>query len=253
MTNPDESAQSARGPTHQPIPASGIGEVLLSSRSLDEYRAMFALTDTDLSRCILDCPGGASSATAEINAGGGDATAVDPVYRRSLTAAELSTLARAETDRGNAYVREHPEQYRWAFFDNAEHHHRSRSRAGQLFARDFHDHPDRYVPGELPRLPFPDGRFDLVLSSHLLFSYADRLTPTFHHHTIVELVRLACTEVRIFPLVAMGSIPYQLDDLLATLRAQGIDSRIVPVDYEFQAGGNQMLVCRRPPGVASHS
>ena len=214
---------------------------------------MFALTDTDLSRRILDCPGGASSATAEINVAGGDATAVDPVYRRGLTAAELGTLAQAETDRGNAYVRKHPEQYRWAFFDNAGHHHRSRSRAGRLFARDFHDHPDRYVPGELPRLPFPDATFDLVLSSHLLFSYADRLTPVFHHHAVVELVRLARNEVRIFPLVAMGSILYQLDDLLGTLRATGIDSRIVPVDYEFQAGGNEMLVCRRTPGVTSRT
>jgi len=65
----------------------------------------------------LDCPGGASSATAEINAAGGQATAADPVYGRSLTATELSMLAQSETDRGNAYVREHPEQYRWAFFE----------------------------------------------------------------------------------------------------------------------------------------
>ncbi len=34
----------------------GIGEMLISSRSLDEYRSMFNLTDEDLSRRILDCP-----------------------------------------------------------------------------------------------------------------------------------------------------------------------------------------------------
>ncbi|MFD6454223.1 hypothetical protein ACFWF3_25915 [Nocardia sp. NPDC060220] len=33
----------------------GFGEILVSSRSLHEYRAMFALTDDDLGRRILDC------------------------------------------------------------------------------------------------------------------------------------------------------------------------------------------------------
>ena len=31
----------------------------------------------------------------------------------------------------------------------------------------------------LPDLPFPDDAFDLVLSSHLLFTYADRLDADF--------------------------------------------------------------------------
>lgn len=33
--------------------------MLVSARSFDEYRAMFALTDRDLDQRILDCPGGA--------------------------------------------------------------------------------------------------------------------------------------------------------------------------------------------------
>jgi hypothetical protein len=48
-------------------PDSSIGDLLISSRALDEYRAMFNLSTDDLRRTILDCPGGASSATAEIN------------------------------------------------------------------------------------------------------------------------------------------------------------------------------------------
>ncbi|GJF08957.1 hypothetical protein NGTWS0302_32940 [Mycolicibacterium cyprinidarum] len=56
-------------------------------------------------------------------------------------------------------------------------------------------------------------------------------------------MRLARVEVRIFPLVTMGSLPYDLDELLRALRAVGITSRTIDVDYEFQVGGDQMLVC----------
>jgi len=54
-------------------------------------------------------------------------------------------------------------------------------------------------------------------------------------------------ELRIFPLVAMGSaVPYPLlDELLDQLAEHDVTARVVAVDYEFQAGGNQMLVCRR--------
>ena len=59
-------------------------------------------------------------------------------------------------------------------------------------------------------------------------------------------MRVASNKLRIFPLVAMRSpqpYPY-LDQLLTQLADDGITGRIVAVDYEFQAGGNQMLVCQ---------
>lgn len=68
---------------------------------------------------MLDCPGGAASLTAELNAMGGDVTACDPVYADS-TAEQLATLTQAETDRANHYVRAHPEQYRWKVFANLQ-------------------------------------------------------------------------------------------------------------------------------------
>jgi SAM-dependent methyltransferase len=233
----------SRTPT--PIPDSGIGDVLISSRGLDEYRAMFALSDADLRRSILDCPGGASSATAEIHDLGGTAVAVDPAYGRGQDADQLAALTRAETDRGNAYVRAHPEQYRWTFFTDPDHHHRSRSSAGRRFAQDYREHPERYRAGQLPHLPFATASFDLVLSSHLLFSYADRLSPSFHHQAIAELVRVSRGEARIFPLMAMGSVRCDTDGLIAALQTDGIAARVADVEYEFQAGGHQMLVCTR--------
>ena len=57
-----------------------VGDYLISARSFDEYRAMFALTGSDLSGSVLDCPGGASSFTALANQAGASAIAADPVY-----------------------------------------------------------------------------------------------------------------------------------------------------------------------------
>lgn len=231
-----------------PAPARGvrIGEMLISSRSPAEYRAMFALTDADLARRILDCPGGASSFTAEVNAGGGDATACDPIYAEHGPDG-LAARSRADTDRGHCYVRAHPEQYRWTFFAGPDEHRRTRRACGDRFAADLRAHPERYVPGRIADLPFADAAFDLALSSHLLFTYADRLDPGFHREAILELIRVTRDEVRIFPLVATGhTTTYpQLDQLLGDLRGHGVQARVVDVDYEFQAGGHQMLVCRR--------
>ncbi|WP_024794045.1 class I SAM-dependent methyltransferase [Tomitella biformata] len=228
-----------------PIRTSAIGQMLISSRSLDEYRAMFRLTDADLARRILDCPGGAAGFTSAAHARGGDVTACDTAYFEHQPK-ELAVLATAEADRGNRYVRTHSEQYEWTFFADPDEHQRVRQQACQQFADHIRRHPDRYIAGRLPSLPFADASFDLALSSHLLFSYSDTLDHEFHVRAIRELMRVTREELRVFPLVAVGSSePYRrLDELLADLRAQGISGDVVTVDYEFQRGGNQMLVCR---------
>ncbi|MGV9748360.1 class I SAM-dependent methyltransferase [Rhodococcus zopfii] len=229
-----------------PAPTAGIGEMLISSRSLDEYRSMFGLTDEDLSRRILDCPGGAAGFTAAMNRLGGDVTACDMAYVAG-EAEQLAAVAEAETDRGNQYVRAHTEQFDWLFFADPDEHQRVRRHAVQEFAADLRRHPRRYVAGRLPSLPFPDAGFDLVLSSHLLFSYSDRLDHTFHVDAIVELMRVARDELRIFPLVASGSsVRYpRLDELLTDLRHHEIAGEVVEVEYRFQRGAHHMLVCRR--------
>jgi len=57
-------------------------------------------------------------------------------------------------------------------------------------------------------------------------------------------MRVTREELRIFPLVAMGAGVYpHLDQLLAQLANRHITARLADVDYEFQAGGNQMLIC----------
>jgi hypothetical protein len=46
------------------------------------------------------------------------------------------------------------------------------------------------VAGELPRLPFADGEFDLTLVSYLLFGYQDRFDYEFHRESILEIMRV---------------------------------------------------------------
>lgn len=134
------------------------------------------------------------------------------------------------------------------FFADPDDHHRQRHAAVARFTADRRAHPERYVPGELPRLPFADNAFDLTLSSHLLFSYADRLDLAFHRDGILKLMRVTRDELRIFPLVAMGAVSYPyLDQLLAQLADHGITTQVADVDYEFQTGGNRMLRCTHRP------
>lgn len=216
-----------------------VGDYLISARSLDEYRAMFALTGGDLSGSVLDCPGGASSFTALANQAGASAIAADPVYAQPR--ASLTALAMAEVQRGSAHTAAGADRYVWDFYGDPGGHARVRRMAAEAFCRDLTARPARYVPAALPGLPFPDGRFDLVLSSHFLFTYADRLDLEFHRAALRELHRVARREVRVFPLLEQGGrpVPALLSRLLATL---GIPHRIRRVGYEFQRGGNEMLV-----------
>ncbi|MCR6489602.1 class I SAM-dependent methyltransferase [Amycolatopsis sp. OK19-0408] len=220
-------------------PENRIGAVLVSSRSLDEYRRMFALTDTDLAGRILDCPGGAASLTAEVNAAGGTATACDPVYERPVE--QVRETALESLGRGYAYHQANPEEYVWTYFRDPDHYLESRTRSVELFAADRAAHPRNYVPAALPTLPFEDGRFDLVLCSHLLFSYADRFDREFHVASLRELARVG-REVRVFPLVPMGMTENpELAPVRAELAAAGLPTTVRRVGYEFQRGGDAML------------
>lgn len=229
-----------------PDPVLGaIGEMLVSCRSLAEYRGMFGLSDADLAGRVLDCPGGAASAVADLRALGVDALACDPLYG---TGADLAARARNEVDRAAQYVADHPDEYVWTWFRDPTDYVEHRRASAERFVAHHAAEPARYVRGTLPALPFPDRTFDLVLCSHLLFSYVDRLDEAFHLAALRELVRVGRGDVRVFPLVPMGSDrPVPLDGLRAALAADGVASRVVPTGYEFQRGGAAMLALTGAP------
>ena len=222
----------------------GLGEVLVSARSYEEYAAMFGLTAADLAGRVLDCPGGAAGFTATALARGHDVTAVDPAYAGGPAAlAALAERAADEARRGHAYLLDHAQDYVWTFFADPGDHLERRLAAVEVFAAGVAARPDRYVAGALPDLPFTDAAFDLALCSHLLFTYADRLDAAWHLDALVEMLRVAA-EVRVFPLVSHvdGRAFDHLDALRDDLAARGIASQVRGVPYELQRDGDQVLV-----------
>jgi hypothetical protein len=228
-----------------PVPTP-LGATLVSARSGAEYAAMFDLDLAALAgRRVLDCPGGAAAFTADAGALGVDVTAVDPVYTGPHD--ELVEHARAETVRGNDYLRREPDRYVWTYFRDLADHLTDRSAAVDRFATHRVAEPHRYVAASLPALPFADDTFDLALSSHLLFTYDDRFDVTFHEDAVVELLRVA-REVRCFPTLSMRFEPSSaVDRVVAAARRAGADVAVVPSAYEFQRGGNELVVARRRP------
>jgi hypothetical protein len=222
-----------------------IGEMLVSARSGREYGAMFDLDlDALAGRRVLDCPGGAAAFTADATAAGAVVTAVDPRYGDDPD--ELIAHAHAETRRGNDFIRQEPDRFVWTYFADVAAHLAERTAAVDRFAADRRAHPERYVTGRLPDLPFTDDAFDLALSSHLLFTYDDRLDRDLHVAAIVELLRVA-REVRVFPTLSMRFERSGLvDAVVAAARDAGAEVAVTRSPYEFQRGGDEILVARRP-------
>ncbi len=225
----------------------GIGEIIVSSRPYDEYLAMFGLTEAEvLAGPVLDCPGGAGPFGAAVRARGGRAVSADPAY--ALPPAEIVAQVRAGLEHGIRYLGENEESYVWTFFSSLDDLRRRRGAALEEFARDFRGPDPRYVVAALPGLPFDDGAFRLVLSAYLLFAYPDHLDEEGHERALRELLRVAREEVRVFPLIDTAYVRHPaLDVLRRRLAADGVDSEVRRVDYEFQRGGDEVLVLR--PGV----
>ena len=102
----------------------------------------------------------------------------------------------------------------------------------------------RYIPEELPQLSFENKGFDIALSSHFLFLYSDMLSLDFHLRSIQEMLRVA-DEVRVFPILTLDGIrsPF-LTPLVEGLTKHGFNPELRRVSYEFQRGGNEMLLVR---------
>jgi SAM-dependent methyltransferase len=215
--------------------------LLVTSRSYAEYEAMFDLSE--LPGSVLDCCAGGASFTAEAAERGVDAVAVDPAYE--LPSAELVDTVRRSLPATAGIVDEHAASFVWTWYGDPARKDELRIQAADRFLQDVALAPERYVAGSLPELPFGDERFDLVLCSHLLFTWADKYDRDWHLAALRELIRVSRSEVRIFPLVHQGAgepVAY-LPDLLEAL--PGVSSELRKVPYEFQVGADQMLVLTR--------
>jgi hypothetical protein len=225
--------------------------VLVTSRSLDEYRAIFSLTDQDLTGRLLDCCAGAASLVAEVCAAGGQVVAVDPVFATGIDRTEAAV--RESLAGGQQLIWDNEAHFVWDWYGTPKRRDEIRTEAAELFLADARANPGRYLAAALPQLPFADQSFDLALCSHMLFTWASRFDQAWHLAALVEMARVA-REVRVFPLVQAGDgapVPF-LGALMESLHASGYRAELRRVDYEFQRGGNEMLVVaggrwHRPP------
>ncbi|GAB4001231.1 SAM-dependent methyltransferase [Spirosoma daeguense] len=218
-----------------------LAEVVPWGRTLDEYQRMFNLTDTDLSKRIVGVGDGPASFNAEMSAVGHSVVSIDPIYIFSET--ELKQRIDDTYQTVKRQLHEHSEQYNWTTFRDVESVCHERMRAMNLFLSDYEQglQQSRYLPISLPKLPFSDGSFDVVLCSHLLFLYSEQLSETFHLESIRELIRVA-NDVRIFPIISLDGQPSSyLSTVVMECQAKGIQADIVNVDYHFQKGAHQML------------
>jgi hypothetical protein len=210
-------------------------------RSFDEYVRMFSLTPTDLKRKILGCGDGPASFNAELTERGGNIKSIDPIY--CFSADQIRQRINETYDDVIGQTRKNLDKFIWQEIGSVEELGRLRMSAMAKFLEDFPEGvtQKRYVPGELPLLPFEDQEFDLALCSHLLFLYTDNLSLEFHFKSLEELCRVS-NEVRIFPLLDVNAVRSSyFDPVIEFLRAKKRNITEVKVAYEFQKGGNTML------------
>jgi len=218
-----------------------LNEVIPWGRSFDEYRRMFALSDVDLAGGILGCGDGPASFNAEATAKGHTVVSCDPLY--AFAPAEIERRIEDCYEDVISQVRKNPDGFVWDYFHDPDHLGQCRLAAMRRFLADFEagKAEGRYVTASLPHLPFEDGEFDLALISHLLFLYSEQLDFGFHQAAIGELLRVA-KRVCIFPLLTLdGKLSPYVEPMCTHLRARNVKAEIIPVSYEFQRGGNEML------------
>ncbi|MGF1540153.1 MAG: SAM-dependent methyltransferase [Pleurocapsa sp.] len=222
-----------------------LSQVVPFGRSLDEYRKMFALSESELkTKSILGVGDGPASFNAQATPMGANITSIDPIYQ--FSGAEIKQRFDAVVDNIIEQVIASPNVWVWSYHTSPQTLKASRIKTLELFLADYESgkQEQRYLTAELPSLDFSEWQFDLALCSHFLFLYSQHCSRTFHFESIREMLRVS-REVRIFPLLTLSweTSPY-LDFILREFQALGYSVAITEVQYELQKGGNKMLVIK---------
>ncbi|MCP9845798.1 SAM-dependent methyltransferase [Synechococcus sp. Lug-A] len=225
-----------------------LDQVVPWGRSFEEYSAMFSLVGADMAGHILGCGDGPASFNTEATKRGIKVVSCDPIY--TFSRADIEARIAATYEQVINQTRQSQNEFVWEAITSVEELGQVRMAAMQAFLDDYPSGlvEGRYLPSELPNLPFPDSSFDLVLCSHLLFLYSEQLDEAFHNSSLLELCRIA-KEVRVFPLLALGgAISQHLEGSVEMLRAAGHQVSIQRVSYESQRGACEMLRIQRADG-----
>jgi len=218
-----------------------LNEVVPWGRTLEEYKLMFTLSDTDLNKTILGCGDGPASFNVEMTEIGHSVVSVDPIYQFSVE--QIKQRVQETYEPVISQVKQNAKRYIWKNFCDAGELGHARLAAMEKFLLDYETGKaaGRYLPQSLPSLDLPDDQFELCVCSHLLFLYSEQLSLDFHIGSIHELLRIS-SEVRIFPLLKLDGTPSPyVESVVHALSSSGFNVQVQQVAYEFQKGGNQML------------
>jgi len=202
---------------------------------------MFHLSPGFLSQKVLGCGDGPAAFNAVANAFGGNVTSIDPIFKLSKN--EIDKRIKETFTEVIDQTKANMDKFNWEQFGSVEGLGIIRMKSMKQFLTDYEEGKDegRYIEASLPILPFEDNSFDMVLSSHFLLLYSDILDLDFHFQAIDEMLRVG-NELRIFPVVDLNS---DKSPFLDAIMEKYTDSELVKVNYEFQKGGNQMLMIKR--------
>lgn len=218
-----------------------LDSVVPWGRNFNEYKLMFQLDNSDRTKKIAGFGDGPASFNYEANRQGYTVTSFDPIYQFSKDdlcrrIEEVRTIVMQQ-------MRENMDHYVWTNIQNLEELEYVRMSAMQLFLSDYEQGREekRYICHELPEpLPYQEDTFDIGLSSHFLLMYT-ALGYDFHIQAMTEMLRV-CKEIRIFPIVDLNAD--KTDFIIEVIRY--FDRRyhveIRQTQYEFQKGGNKLLV-----------
>lgn len=221
-----------------------LDNVVPWGRSFEEYISLFDLVETDLQCRILGCGDGPAGFNSELTRRGGNVVSIDPIY--AFDAAQVKSRIAETYDTVMAQMRKNQNDYVWNTISSVEELGRIRMSAMVAFLSDFESGKSegRYIAGELPSLPFKADAFDIALSSHFLFLYSAHLSVEFHLQALREMLRVA-REVRVFPLLTLEGKPSPyLKPIIEHLVHHRFSAEVRRVPYEFQRGGNEMLLIK---------
>lgn len=221
-----------------------LEKVVPWGRSYDEYVSMFGLTEVELGLRILGCGDGPAAFNSVLTQQGGNIVSADPIY--VFDAEQIKGRISETYETVMAQLRKNQSDYFWEAIPSVEQLGSLRMSAMETFLADFEagKNEGRYIPGELPSLPFENERFDIALSSHFLFLYSAHLSAEFHLQALQEMLRVA-REVRVFPVLTLDGAPSpHLRFVNEHLANHGFAVEVRRVPYEFQRGGNEMLVIK---------
>lgn len=112
-----------------------LERVVPSGRSLDQYRAMFALSSEDLDQAIIGVGDGPASFNAEMAVSGHSVVSVDPLY--AFPAREIEWQFYAVVDGVIDQVKTTPNDWLWSYHRSPEHLKEHRTAVLRRFPADY--------------------------------------------------------------------------------------------------------------------